>query len=164
MECRLWRLFRCAPHVEMRVPCAQVCCNAMVSEQRCCCCQEEEPSSARRATFDRWGRRLARVLGLSALELSAFEAAPSDVQRAHCSPHCILGRHCGRILTLVPPPAPNAPFLSRRTRNQHGTTNAILTTTSASKGRYPREWHSQSKPYPRPQRESTGRRSRPRWS
>jgi hypothetical protein len=50
--------------------------------------------SARRATFDRrrwWGRRLAQALGLSALELSAFEAAPNDVQRAHyCSPHCIL--------------------------------------------------------------------------
>ena len=42
--------------------------------------------SARRATFDRrrwWGRRLAQALGLSALELSAFEAAPNDVQRAH---------------------------------------------------------------------------------
>jgi hypothetical protein len=49
--------------------------------------------SARRATFNRrwWGRRLAQALGLSALELSAFEAAPNDVQRAHyCSPHCIL--------------------------------------------------------------------------
>jgi hypothetical protein len=76
MECRLWRLFRCAPHVEMRVPCAQIRCNAMVVEQRCCCCQEEEAAQGeqlligaggvgdwrRRSGFRHWNFRRLKLL------------------------------------------------------------------------------------------------------
>jgi hypothetical protein len=168
MECRLWRLFRCAPHVEMRVPCAQIRCNAIVVEQRCCCCQEEEAAQGeqlligaggvgdwrRRSGFRHWNFRRLKLLQTMYRELIIVRLTAFYLRMA-------LRSHpqtCSSSDTAF------SFFFSRRTRNQHGTANAILTTTSASKGWYPRDWHSQPEPYPRLQSESAGRRSCPRWS